>query len=34
VAIVGEDRVEGVKLGRTRLGEPDEKGMRSVMAAP
>ncbi|WP_136066118.1 FAD-dependent oxidoreductase [Modicisalibacter radicis] len=34
VAIVGEERVEGVKLVRTRLGEPDEKGRRSPEVVP
>ncbi|MEO1977404.1 MAG: FAD-dependent oxidoreductase, partial [Paracoccaceae bacterium] len=34
VAIVGEDRVEGVKLVRTRLGEPDERGRRSPEVVP
>lgn len=28
VAIVGDDRVEGVKVVETRLGEPDENGRR------
>lgn len=28
VAIVGEDKVEGVKVVETRLGEPDENGRR------
>ncbi|MHB0776698.1 FAD-dependent oxidoreductase [Halomonas sp. WWR20] len=34
VAIVGEDRVEGIKLVRTRMGEPDEKGRRSAEVVP
>ncbi len=34
VAIVGEERVEGVKLVRTRLGEPDERGRRSPEVVP
>lgn len=34
VAIVGEDKVEGVKLVRTRMGEPDEKGRRSAEVVP
>lgn len=28
VAIVGDDKVEGVKVVETRLGEPDENGRR------
>ena len=28
VAIVGEDKVEGVKVVRTQMGEPDENGRR------
>ena len=28
IAIIGEDRVEGVKVVQTRLGEPDENGRR------
>ncbi|WP_110692532.1 FAD-dependent oxidoreductase [Salinicola halophyticus] len=34
VAIVGEDKVEGVKLVRTRMGEPDDKGRRSAEVVP
>lgn len=34
VAIIGEDRVEGVKLVRTRLGEPDEKGRQRPEVVP
>ncbi|WP_110666862.1 FAD-dependent oxidoreductase [Salinicola halophilus] len=34
VAIVGEEKVEGVKLVRTRMGEPDEKGRRSAEVVP
>lgn len=34
VAIVGEGKVEGVKLVRTRMGEPDEKGRRSAEVVP
>jgi len=34
VAIVGEDRVEGVKVVQTQLGEPDEKGRRRPEAIP
>ena len=29
VEIVGDDRVEGIKVVSTRLGEPDERGRRS-----
>ena len=28
VAIIGEDKVEGVKVVRTQMGEPDENGRR------
>lgn len=28
IAIIGEDRVEGVKVVTTELGEPDENGRR------
>lgn len=34
VAIVGEDRVEGVKVVQTALGEPDEKGRRRPEVIP
>ncbi len=34
VAIVGEARVEGVKVVRTRLGEPDEAGRRRPEVIP
>src|SRR5690606_17797807 len=34
VAIVGEDRVEGVKVVETRLGEPDARGRRSPEPIP
>lgn len=34
VAIVGEDRVEGVKVVQTQLGEPDEKGRRRPEVIP
>lgn len=34
VAIVGEGRVEGVKLVQTRLGEPDSRGRRSPEPIP
>jgi glutamate synthase (NADPH/NADH) small chain len=34
VAIVGEGKVEGVKLVRTRMGEPDERGRRSAEVVP
>ncbi|MGI0119178.1 FAD-dependent oxidoreductase [Zooshikella sp. RANM57] len=34
VAIVGEDRVEGVKFVTTRLGEPDENGRRVPETVP
>ncbi|WP_369602898.1 FAD-dependent oxidoreductase [Hahella sp. SMD15-11] len=34
VAIVGEDHVEGVKLVRTELGEPDENGRRRPQVVP
>lgn len=34
VAIVGSDKVEGVKLVTTRLGEPDEKGRRRPEVVP
>lgn len=34
IAIIGENRVEGVKLVRTRLGEPDEKGRQRPEVVP
>ncbi|ABE57978.1 MULTISPECIES: FAD-dependent oxidoreductase [Chromohalobacter] len=34
VAIVGEDKVEGVKLVRTRLGEPDANGRQRPEVVP
>jgi len=34
IAIVGEDRVEGVKVVETRLGEPDARGRRSPEPIP
>ncbi|MCM2129715.1 FAD-dependent oxidoreductase [Larsenimonas rhizosphaerae] len=34
IAIVGDDRVEGVKLVRTRMGEPDEHGRRRAEVVP
>lgn len=34
VAIVGEGKVEGVKLVRTRMGEPDEKGRQRAEVVP
>ncbi|MEC9483097.1 MAG: FAD-dependent oxidoreductase [Halomonas sp.] len=34
VAIVGEERVEGIKLVRTRMGEPDEKGRQRAEVVP
>jgi glutamate synthase (NADPH/NADH) small chain len=34
VAIVGEDRVEGVKVVETKLGEPDENGRRRPEVIP
>ena len=34
VAIVGDDKVEGVKLVRTRMGEPDEHGRRRAEVVP
>jgi len=34
VAIVGEDKVEGVKLVTTKLGEPDENGRRRPEPIP
>ncbi|WP_280562761.1 MULTISPECIES: FAD-dependent oxidoreductase [unclassified Chromohalobacter] len=34
VAIVGEDKVEGVKLVRTRLGEPDTNGRQRPEVVP
>lgn len=34
VAVVGEGRVEGVKVVRTRLGEPDEKGRQRPEVVP
>ena len=34
IEIVGEKRVEGVKLVTTRLGEPDERGRRRPEAVP
>ena len=34
IAIVGEDKVEGVKVVETRLGEPDARGRRSPAPIP
>ncbi|MBB3141974.1 FAD-dependent oxidoreductase [Halomonas organivorans] len=34
VAVVGEDKVEGVKVVRTRLGEPDENGRQRPEVVP
>ncbi|MCP5208747.1 MAG: FAD-dependent oxidoreductase [Hahellaceae bacterium] len=34
VAIIGEDKVEGVKVVRTQLGKPDENGRRSPEVVP
>lgn len=34
VAIVGEDKVEGVKVVKTQLGEPDANGRRSPEVVP
>ncbi len=34
VAVIGEERVEGVKLVRTRLGEPDENGRQRPEVVP
>ncbi|WP_312376341.1 FAD-dependent oxidoreductase, partial [Pseudomonas oryzihabitans] len=34
IAIIGEDRVEGVKVVETRLGEPDARGRRSPEPIP
>lgn len=34
IAILGEDKVEGVKVVQTRLGEPDENGRRRPEAVP
>ncbi|EGP20780.1 FAD-dependent oxidoreductase [Halomonas sp. TD01] len=34
VAVVGEEQVEGVKVVRTRLGEPDENGRRRPEVVP
>lgn len=34
IAIVGEDKVEGVKVVETRLGEPDARGRRSPEPVP
>ncbi len=34
VAIVGEDKVEGVKVVETKLGEPDENGRRRPEVVP
>ncbi|MDR5906380.1 FAD-dependent oxidoreductase [Franzmannia qiaohouensis] len=34
VAVVGEERVEGVKVVRTRLGEPDENGRQRPEVVP
>ncbi|GAA3971231.1 FAD-dependent oxidoreductase [Allohahella marinimesophila] len=34
VAIIGEDRVEGVKVVKTQLGEPDENGRRRPVVVP
>ncbi|MES3675367.1 FAD-dependent oxidoreductase [Halomonas elongata] len=34
VAVIGEDRVEGIKVVRTRLGEPDENGRQRPEVVP
>lgn len=34
IEIVGNDKVEGIKVVETRLGEPDERGRRSPEAIP
>ena len=34
VAVVGEERVEGIKVVRTRLGEPDENGRQRPEVVP
>lgn len=34
IAIIGEDKVEGVKVVETRLGEPDDNGRRRPEAVP
>lgn len=34
VAVVGDERVEGVKVVRTRLGEPDENGRQRPEVVP
>jgi glutamate synthase (NADPH/NADH) small chain len=34
IAIIGEDRVEGVKVVSTQLGEPDENGRRRPEVVP
>ena len=34
VAVVGEDKVEGIKVVRTRMGEPDENGRRRPEVVP
>lgn len=34
IAIIGEDRVEGVKVVTTELGEPDENGRRRPEVVP
>ncbi|OZG71442.1 glutamate synthase [Hahella sp. CCB-MM4] len=34
IAIIGEDKVEGVKVVQTRLGEPDENGRRRPETVP
>ncbi|MCM2972270.1 MULTISPECIES: FAD-dependent oxidoreductase [Larsenimonas] len=34
VAVVGDEKVEGVKLVRTRMGEPDERGRRRAEVVP
>ncbi|MCW4149987.1 MULTISPECIES: FAD-dependent oxidoreductase [Halomonadaceae] len=34
VAVVGDDKVEGVKVVRTRLGEPDENGRQRPEVVP
>jgi len=34
IEIVGKDKVEGIKLVTTELGEPDEKGRRSPVVIP
>ena len=34
IDIVGDDRVEGVKIVKTQLGEPDQNGRRVPIPIP